>query len=152
MSKPTCTIRAWLCQSQSQSFFTLFFSLKYYVEQKKKREKLKWRLLYGYPFLFFISLVGWKWFCCLCWLSVCRILFYLIIYDFCMCASCSRLGLWVYWSLWPMHLLCVERAFSKEKQHKNKLHSRSRFRNVCMELDRWYNDKNRMLFKKLYVF
>lgn len=98
MSKPTCTIQAWLWQSHNHSRTVCFFSLfpwiiRSKIERMNQNAELREREWERFCMVFSLFLAE-KWLrslgVSLFAVGVCRILFYLIIYDFCMCASCSK--------------------------------------------------------------
>lgn len=126
MSKPTCTIQAWFCQSQNFCFSSNVWCFVVVVIVAAGCREEKYRL---FVVVVFSSLDGQKWFRCLCWLLVCRILFYLIIYDFCSYASCFEtrfMSLLKFMTI--AFILCSEHTQHTHTQSNNN----SRFRHVCI--------------------
>lgn len=160
MNKPTCTIQAWLCQSQT-FFFSLVVSPESYFcsthnETRSKRETTPTTI--SFIRRFFSSSVPWvKHDVAVCVSLLAVGVSNFILFDnlwlLHMCASCStqRLGLWVYWSLWPLHLCilcCLCRAFKWKSTHTNT----SDLELFALELDRWYSDRKKLYLENVRVW
>lgn len=153
MSKPTCTIQAWLWQSQS--FFCVFFPLNYFVQRKGKKKSNGdcYTVIRTLCVFFFVcSLHRWK----MISLSLLAvgvsnfILFdYLWVLHVCKLFETRFMGLLKFMTI--AFIVCRACIVSKTRIIRRTKKNAADLEMFALELDRWYNDKNRMPLE-MYVF